>query len=276
MRVERPSPVKRYRGVILFVAMGILLGAWHSRQTDKGQADPVAGTVRAVINPPATLMSNVSKWIGHQTGWIAQKHGMFTENHQLKAQLDTLQTENVRLKDIEAKYNVLRTGLNLNSTAGKSSIAADVIGYRPDPRFETLLINRGSLSNIKHNSIVLTRSGVIGHITEVGLNTSSVIMLTDQNSSVGARIQRGSSRAIGICKGNNSSMLTLTLKEVINDADVKVGDQVVTSGFGGLYQPGYLLGTVKSIQPGQSNVGKTVLVTPIVNFHRLEEVFVLP
>ncbi len=272
MRTEKTPRTRRYWAALSFLLVGSLAGAWHNHQVDRGRSDIVAGAVRGVIAPPATALGRVSHWFRDQTSWIFQGHALADENRRLKARVAELESENAALREAQTKYDQLRADLGFVQAARNSLLASDVIARRPDPKFDTLVISRGSLDGVRPNSVVVTREGVVGRVFEVTPTTASVLMLTDQNSGVGARVQRPNSRATGICKGDNSPQLSLVY--LPNDADVRVGDVIVTSGLGGVFPPGLVIGTVMQVKAEEGNILKSARLRPNVDFDRLEQVYV--
>lgn len=113
--------------------------------------------------------------------------------------------------------------------------------------------------------------GVIGQISSVGPTTSQVRLITDERSGVSAMVQ--SSRAQGQLVGQGTDMLRLTL--VRTDQAVEVGDLVVTSGLGGVYPKGLLLGTVTSAERPSGALYYEILVQPAALTSNLEEVLVI-
>lgn len=184
-----------------------------------------------------------------------------------------MEQENAALREAAIKYESLRADLGFVRAQKTSLLAADVIARRPDPKFDTLVIARGGADGVRPNSVVVTREGVVGRVFEVTPGTASVLMLTDQNSGVGARVQRAKSRATGICKGDNSKALSLVY--LPNDADIKLGDRIVTSGLGGVFPPGLPIGTVVDVRAEEGNFLKSARLRPFVDFDRLEQVYVL-
>ena len=215
----------------------------------------------------------VSRWFSDQTGWIFHGHALAGQNQQLRARVAELEGQNSRLLEAQIRYEHLRGDLKFAQTTPLKLLAADVWARRPDPKFDTLLIGRGSNDGVKINSPVVTRSGLAGRIIEVGPNTASVLLLTDQNSGVGARVQRVGSRATGVCKGDNTGLLSMVY--LPSDADIRPGDVIVTSGLGGVFPPGLFIGVVKEAVKDAGNALKIGRITPKVDFDRLEEVYVL-
>lgn len=273
MRPERNTPVRRYWVALILLLLGSLAGAWHNRAVDRGRQDLMVTATRMAVAPPATLAARASRWLGEQTDWLLHGHGLGEENRLLKRRVEQLESENAQLREARISYERLRGDLRFVRQTQPSPLAADVIGRRPDPKFDTIIINRGSQDGIGVNSVVVTARGLVGRVFETTPCTASVLMLTDQHSAAGARVQRAASRATGICKGDNSDLLSVVYLR--NDADIKSGDVIVTSGLGGVFPPGLPIGVVTSIAAEDGNILKRARVRPQVDFDRLEEVYVL-
>lgn len=272
MRSEKTPNVRRYWGGLIFLLVGTLAGAWHNRQTDRGRQDGVTGAMRGVVAPPANALGSVSRWFSEQTGWIFHGHAVAVENQRLRERVAELEGENVTLREDGVKYEQLKNDLGFVHASPASLLPATVIARRPDPKFDTLMISRGSHDGVHPNSVVVTRSGLVGRVYEVTPGTASVLMLTDQQSGVGGRVLREPSRATGVVKGDNTA--TVTMVYLPNEADIKVGDVIVTSGLGGVYPPGLAIGTVTAVRADDGNILKSARIQPRVDFDRLEEVYV--
>ena len=274
MRSETTPSARRYWAALVFLCVGVLLGVWHNRVTARGDQDPVVSGVRGVLTTPAGWMSGTMHWVGRQSGWLFRGRAVDTENRRLKERTAQLEGENAALREAQTNYDRLRDDLGFVHANTPRLLAADITARKSDPKFDTLIINRGSRDGVRINSMVRTRNGLVGRVFEVTPGTASVLMLTDQKSGVGGRVQRAASRAVGVCEGSNSSRLEL--KYLSGDADIKPGDLIVTSGLGGMFPAGQPIGTVESVKADENNVGKTAVVHPVVEFDRLEEVYVQP
>ena len=272
MRSDRAPAARRYWVALVFVVLGTVAGVWHNRRIRSGKPDYISGVLRVVISGPARAFHGVSGWIGNQTEWIRRGRSLAVENRNLRNRVAELEGENNQLKEAQIDLDRLRADLSFAGTPKRKFIAADIIAMKPDPKFDTMVINRSSSDGVKSDSVVVTRDGVVGRVFDVEPGSAAVLMLTDQKSGVGARIQR--SRAIAICEGDNSP--TLSMFGLPNTADVRIGDAVVTSGLGGVYPGGLLLGTVSEVRHDAANGGMVVRVKPQVAFDRLEEVYVIP
>ena len=281
MRTEPRSPLKRYWPVAFLIVLGIGIGAWHNGQISRGRPDGIVGLIRSLLAPPARFLGGIGHVFSTQTGWIFAGRGVSAENTILARRVGELEAENARLNEMLNGYNRLRADLNFVQTIKRPPLAAEIWSRRPDPKYDTLIISRGSRDGIKPHDLVIRPEGVVGYISEVNPDSSTVVLLTDQNSTLGARIQRTGSRAVGLCRGSNNLLLSMT--DMDNEADVRRGDLVVTSGLSRLYPKvlegspprDLIIGQVVNVQKDPSTAGKMATVRPKVNFDRIEEVYVL-
>ena len=268
------SFLRRYGPALLCLLLGLLLGAWHNRTTDRGRPDLVAGAARSVVVPPAAILGGVSRWVHAQTGWLFHGRAPAEENRRLKAQVTALQAENAALQEARIENDRLRDDLGFLRSVPYRFLPAEVVALRPDPKFDTLLISRGSRDGVRPDSVVVTRNGLVGRVFEVTPGAASVLLLTDPNSGVGGRVQRAASRAVGVCKGDGSRQLSMAY--LSSDADIRAGDLLLTSGLGGVFPPRLPIGVVTAVTLDEGSGLKTAWVRPRVDFDRLEEVYVLP
>lgn len=263
---------RRYWPALLFALLGASLGAWHDRQVDRGRSDAIASVIRTGVAPPATVLTRLRIWFSAETDWLFRGRALEADNRRLRAQVANLEQQNAALEAAAAEDLRLRADMGFYKVTRPPPLSAEVIGLHPDPQFDTLLIDRGSQDGVHPHSVVVTPQGLVGQVWEVSPSTATVVLLTDQNGAVGARIQRAASRDVGICRGNYSSLVPMI--DLPSDADVRRGDIVVTSGFGSI-PAGIRVGTVVGVSTDPGGITRTATVKPSVPFNRLEEVFVL-
>jgi rod shape-determining protein MreC len=193
------------------------------------------------------------------------------ENARLKREVDHLKMENSRHRELDATHGRLRELLQFKDTLKWPVLAAQVIGRDPTGWFETVIIDKGKTSGLKLNMPVVNASGVVGQLVSVSPNYSKVLLITDQNSAVDCLVQR--SREQGIVKG--LSPKTCKLDYVLKTGNVTPGDQVVTSGLGGVYPKGLMVGEVLEVKDIPWEFFKEIKVRPMVDFSKLEELLVI-
>lgn len=182
---------------------------------------------------------------------------------QVLNEVDELRNENERLRE-------------LLGFVGRSEIPfvpAHVIGRNPTHWYSAIVIDKGSNDGIAKNMPVVTAAGLVGRVVRVSARTSTVMLITNHESSVGVLVQ--SSRDAGLVTGGVGTGTTLTLRLFARDGQVQVGDSIVTSGFGSFFPGGIFVGTVISTGVEEQGLVISASVKPAVNFDRLEEVLVL-
>ncbi len=212
------------------------------------------------------------------TGWVQK------QLYKVK-QLKTLQAENERLlkqnahysfKLIEARETLLendqlRSLLAFQEANEYNLVVAAVLSRGLTRNINTIVINRGQLDGIKRNMPVVNDEGLIGKVFTVGANYSLIHILPDPNFRVSAKIQR--SRINGILSWEKEGLCSLS--GVPQRADVQLNDLVITSGFSSIFPKGIVLGRVVFAADLSDGLFKRVLVKPVVNFEKLEEVLVI-
>jgi rod shape-determining protein MreC len=184
--------------------------------------------------------------------WIGSINELFTvyrENLQLKdenARLKQWQTVAVVMQDRVKRYQLL---LHAVPDPDVHSVLSQVIGRANRPFLQTMILDAGAANSAKPGEAVVDARGMIGRVYLTGQHTSWVILLTDLNSRIPVTVAPGNHQAIMV--GDNTEMPTLdTMSQTVT---LHAGDQVVSSGDGGLLPPGLPIGTVVG-QAGQYRV----------------------
>ena len=193
------------------------------------------------------------------------------ENKELKRQIQQLMLENSRYRELLSTYVRLQTLLKFKQTFREPVIAARVIGRDPSGWFRSVIVDKGEKDGISVDMPVVNALGVVGRIVSVSTHYSKVLLIIDQNSSVDCLIQR--SRDRGMVKGLSTELCKVAY--LVKSSDVILGDQVVTSGLGGVFPKGLPLGQVVRVVDKPEELFKEVDVKPAVNFSKLEEVLII-
>ena len=154
-------------------------------------------------------------------------------------------------------------------------VAARVIGREADSWSHMIVIDRGTADGVKENMAVVTEKGLVGHVIEAGPNYAKVQLILDPRSSVGTLVQRAESRVVGIVEGDPANPTMPRMINVPKNADIEEGDIIVTSGFGGMYPKGLVVGLVSSLENDEAGLLKIALLEPAVDFQKLEDVAVI-
>jgi rod shape-determining protein MreC len=193
------------------------------------------------------------------------------ENRHLKKTVSELREENNRLREAVLTDERLRKLQQWQSGNAFPSRVAQVYARGPSTWFKTILVNRGEKDGVAKDMAVATSEGLVGRVIEVSANTAKVLLITDANSAVDVIVQ--SSRAQGILEGKIED--TCILKYVQKSEEVQVGDRVITSGLGGIFPKGLVVGTVTKGDRKRQGIFQYIEVAPAVDLSKLEEVLIL-
>lgn len=246
------------RPFIVLCIISVLLLTFYIREGDAGIIHGTRSVVMAITTPVRYLGSALAtpfNAIGNVASNLTASPETLSD---LQAENEELRSKVAELSEVQATAERLEALLGLQSTYNLQSTAARVVGESGDAWSRTVTINKGSADGIALNMPVCNSAGIIGQVIEVSPTTSTVRLITDENSGVSAMVQ--STRAQGILQGQPDG--TLRLEFVTTDADVKEGDIVVSSGIGGVYPKGLPLGTVASAERPDNASYYTIIVTP--------------
>lgn len=246
------------RPVIVLCVISILLLTFYIREGESGPIHGVRSVVTTITSPvryAGSVVASPFNALGNVFSNLTASQETLSD---LKAQNEELTAQVAELSEAQETASRLESLLGLRSTYNLESTAARIIGESSDAWSRTVTIDKGSADGFAINMPVCNSAGVIGQIIEVSANTSTVRLITDENSGVSAMVQ--STRAQGILQGQPDG--TLRLEYVTTDADVQEGDIIVTSGIGGVYPKGLPLGTVSTVVREENATYYTITVTP--------------
>ena len=236
----------------------------------------MASIAAAVMAPFDYVFSGVAGGIQQGTVFTRDVATVYRENQTLRAENQELRHVVFQLTEKAAENERLQAMLEFRTKSVAFQMkAATVIGRDPGILNYSILINQGANDGLKINMPVVTHQGLVGHVMETFAGTAKVRLLVDTGSSAASMVQRPQSRAVGIVEGNPSQVSVLRMKNLMRDGDVIKGDKIMTSGLGGIYPKGLLIGEVTDVVDDDGGLLKTALIRPALDFSRLEEVFVI-
>lgn len=265
---------KRFWVIVGLALLSLLIGIQHNRAVQRGVTDPFAEAVMAVVAPIQFALRATGEFLSDFGYGVVHGRRLREENRRLRQQLEALRTAQVAQEELRQENERLRRLLAMTQSAKARPLVARVLAIQPSAYFHTLIVSKGKADGVRPRMVAATDKGLVGVVYTVTRHTAHVLLLTDPNASVGARIQRAESRAVGICRGRGEDTLVLTF--LAKDADVRPGDVVITSGLGGVYPAGIPIGTVEQVLEQRQAGMREARVLPFVDVTRLEEVLLYP
>lgn len=193
------------------------------------------------------------------------------ENVALRRMVAELREENNLLREKAIASERLRNLLQFSKKIPRSMVPAQIIGIDPSSWFRTILIDKGTKHGVNREMAVVSPEGIVGHVLQTSPHFSKVLLITDFNNSVDAVVQR--SRAKGLVEGNGDNRCRLKYAE--RTQDIELGDSVITSGLGGRYPKGLMIGKISKIEKKRYGLFQYAEIVLSANFGKLEEVFVI-
>ncbi|HZK19076.1 MAG TPA: rod shape-determining protein MreC [Clostridia bacterium] len=271
--MPRKYSIKWIVSLILLVVLALF--AMRITSLDRPHLTKMEAGLKDVIMPAQLKIANFGRQIYRPVSMIFSIGKLADENEDLRKRVSSLEAEVMRLNEYKSESERLQSLLEFKTLMSDqyNLITATVAGRDPGNWFGTITINKGANDGIEKNMPVLSEAGLVGKIVTASGDSSVVLLLTDPLSGVGGLIQE--SRTPGVVEGVASGYGLARLIHIREDAEVEVGQTVITSGLGGGFPRGIPLGKVTNIRMDSSGLLKTALIQPFVDFNRLEEVFVL-
>lgn len=261
-----PSPVFRL-GVFALLAIALMILDARLRYLE-----PMRQVLSVALYPLQQIAAAPGAVIGRIADYFTSQSALQQDNAQLKTQvlkqaaalqeLDTLRRENAELRSL----------LDAKARIAPASILAEVLYGARDPFSRKFIVDKGTTEDVKPGVAVVDAEGVIGQVTRVYPFVSEVTQVTDKDQAVPVQNLRSGLRAIVFGNGKDG---TLDLRFMPVNADVQVGDVLVTSGIDGVYPPGLPVARVTEIDRNAALAFARITCAPLGGVDRRGHVLVL-
>lgn len=225
-----------------------------------------------------SAVHGVGRWVTGTVDAVGQLRHLRSELDELRAQIASYERSLVDVNELQLENANLREQLGLTRAFPYPQIPAEVIAVDPAGG-TTIVIDKGSRHGVERGMAVVAfqngTRGLVGRVVAAGAGASSVMPIYDAGSYVSGRLQ--GSRYEGIVQGRGliGGTLLMSLVPKAARAEIAFGDLVLTSGLGGAYPKGLHIGRVDEVVPRRYEESLELVVEPIIDFSRLEYVFVL-
>ena len=255
--------------VVLILLIGIAM-----RDGEVGFLQDMTGVLES---PVKKVLSSTVNWFDTIYGYLFEYDSLLAENESLRSQLAEAQ-ESARKGIQDSEENVrLRKLLDLRDAHNDYVLeSSKIVLWSSSNWSSSFTISKGEASGIERGDPVITEYGVVvGQVTEVGANWATVSTLLDVDMSVGAFV--GNAQTSGMVVGEYSFMKRneCKLTYLAEGAQIFVGDEVLTSGSGGAFPAGLLVGTLKAVKTESGGQLEYGVVEPGCNYNQLVQVFII-
>lgn len=238
---------------------------YHHLETVRAVLATALSPLQALVNLPFEL----GDWAGET---FASRQRLLEENAELRAWRLQQQASLQRQAALQEENARLRRLLGASQRVPEEVLVAELVAVDVDPYRHQVVVNKGLMHGVHLEQPLLAAEGVMGQILHLGAYTSTAILITDPSHALPVQLNRTGMRTVARGSGTANRLL---LPHVPNDADIRVGDLLVTSGLGGRFPRGYPVGEVTVVERDPGRPFATVIATPSAQLDRSFEVLLV-
>ncbi|MBW9274199.1 MAG: rod shape-determining protein MreC [Candidatus Thiodiazotropha sp. (ex. Lucinisca nassula)] len=251
--------------VLLSIAIMVLDHRYNHLESLRSGLSVLLFPVQYLASLPLLLSESASDAINSRSELEAERDRLHAENLLLRARqqkFEALEAENMRLRGL----------LDSSFKVGDRVLIAELVAVEQDPFRQQVLINKGKTSGLFVGQPVVDANAVVGQVTHINPFSASVLLITDAAHALPVQVSRNGLRTIALGTG---LINRLELPHLPNNADIKIGDLLTTSGMGGSFPPGYPVAEVIDVrrEPGQPFA--SVIAQTTAHLDRIREVLLV-
>jgi rod shape-determining protein MreC len=272
-----PQFFSNKRLIFLLVCIILLVALIGFSLRDRGNISWPERFGKDIVGLGQSIVSTPSQNVADFFTNLADLKNTYTENEKLKTHLEELAKIESEVKDLKKENIELKGSLGVkDDIRSYDPIQATVIARNPDQWEELVVINKGKVNGIKPNMAVVNAKGLIGKVKSTSQFTSTIELLTanDPNNRISAAVQ-GEKDAYGLIEGYDEEKGQLLLKRLPFDSNIKKGDKVISSGLGGIFPRGLVIGTVEQLKTDQYGLTQIGYIKPSAQMYDLEHIMVI-
>ncbi len=237
------------------------------------QLNPLREGLSALVYPFKWLVDLPRSTSGWFKESLSSRHTLQEENASLRTKQLILQTQLQKLESLEAENLRLRALLDASFEVGKQQmLIAELMSVDLDPYRHQIQINKGSLDNLYPGQPLLDSKGVMGQLVQVGPFTSAAMLISDPGHAIPVQVNRSGLRTIALGTGATER---LELPHIPNNADIKVGDLLTTSGLGGRFPAGYPVADITAVDQDPGRDFSFITAQPRALLNRSREILLI-
>lgn len=241
-----------------------------------GGVNPVAAGARTILSPFQNGLAYIVNKVKGTTDFIREMKSYKEENERLISEINELKKQNRDVTNYREENERLKEILEMqNEMSGYSTVAASVIAYSSNNRYDMIQISKGSLAGVAVGNAVITPDGVVGKVIETGPTWSLVSTILNPDNAMGVKVSRTGD--VAVVEGDDEMYSKNYCKMTFIDkgSNLIIGDILETSGSGGIYPAGLSVGAIRNINADAMGNLNYAAVEPLVDFDKLYEVLVI-
>ncbi|MCM3002645.1 rod shape-determining protein MreC [Priestia koreensis] len=256
--------------IVLVALIGFSLSGRKDVTWPEQFTKDTVGLVQATFHEPAQFVAGFFQNLD-------DLKGTYKENETLKSRLSQYMQLEANVSKLEDENEKLRTILKKKTSLDDyDPVQATVIARNPDRWDDVIVIDKGTNNGIQKDMAVITSAGLIGKVKNASAFTSTVQLLSSSErvNRISVIVQAGGKNAYGVVEGYDPDTKDLIVRRIPNTEKLKVGQKVISSGLGGIFPRGLLVGKVTKFEPDQYGLTQKAYVKPSTDLYDLDHVMV--
>jgi len=263
------GPSVTLRTIILVIASIIIMIAdhrWNHLENLRASIETyVIYPLRYVINLPTQFVM----WTDES---LSSHQLLLDENHDLKEQQLRALVSLQKLSILEKENERLRKMLSARSKVGQLVLVAELLSVDLDPYKQQVIINKGTLKQIYIGQPIIDAWGVMGQIIHTSKYSATAMLISDPSHAIPVQVNRNGLRSTAFGTGNSQQ---LELRYVPQNAEIEIGDLIVTSGLGERFPPNYPVGRITEVERPAGETFARVIAEPVAHLDSSREVLLV-
>ena len=269
---------KKYVVVMIIILIILILIIFSFTLKGDRKLNPVESFLKDGLVYTEKVVTYPFNYISNKISEYKKLKSVNKDNAVLETSIDrvsSIESENIELR---RQLDELKEELNIDYTlVDYEYLNATVVSRNVGFWYNTITIDKGSYNGVEKDMVVINSKGLIGRIIRTSAFTSDIRLITtsDTNNKISVHISNGDNNLYGLINNYNYSDNLLEVEGISNTKDVTIGDYVYTSGLGGIFPSGILIGTVSEISTDSYDLAKVIKVVPSADFTDINYVSIL-
>ncbi len=273
--LDSTSSQQNWRPILILAALALVLTIWQHRAARREAVSLPEGVCRVISYPAMRAFTIVQGVLYDVSVSVLRAPSLAAENRRLRQERDRLEADKILLTEHFLENKRFREKLGFTPEQTVKEIPARVIARPPEGTRVTLDIAGGR--EVHEGDIVREAAGLVGRIIAVHGSTAEAMLLVDSQHALSGVDQRSRDQGMIYPVETFSGLpRRLRMEKLRRDADLRVGDQVLSSGLDGIYPSGIPIGIIESVQRAPASVeAVTAIIKPFADFSRLDYVWII-
>ncbi len=269
---------KKYVAIIIIILVIVILVIFSFTLRDDKKLNPVESFIRDITIYAEKIITYPFNYLSNKIDDYNDLKSVSKDNDILETsidRIDSIEAENIELR---RQLEKMKEELNIDYTLSDYEyLNATVVSRNVGYWYNTITIDKGSYNGVEKDMVVINAKGLIGRVIRVTTFSSDVRLITtsDTNNKISVHLTNGDYDLYGLINNYDYDDNYLEVEGISNTKDVNVGDFVYTSGLGGVFPSGILIGSVTEISTDSYDLAKIIKVTPSADFTDINYVSIL-